>query len=145
MDCAFCDSNVIEKQHFFETDNEWVIQNIIPIVPGHVLVIPKKHVSSIQELSSDEIRSLFSTVKIVSQKIKQYYGGTGFNVAFNDGSDAGQTVPHLHVHILSRKPNDMNPDPRNLYYRIEKERHKLTEEELNEKINQLRNFFSSTN
>ena len=141
MSCPFCDQEVLGKQCFFETENEHVIQNKIPIVPGHVLVIPKRHVSSIQELNEDEIKSLFNTVKLVSKKIKEHYSEEGFNVAFNDGTCAGQTVPHLHVHILSRKPNDMNPDPRNLYYRIEKDREELSKEELRNKVTSLKELF----
>lgn len=138
MYCAFCDKKIIRLQAYFETENEYVFYNNIPILPGHSLVIPKRHISSIQELSADEIKSLFETVKLVVQKLKKIYSAEGTNVAFNEGICAGQRVPHLHIHILPRKPNDMSPDPRNLYYRIEKQRKKLTEEEMNKVVNSLK-------
>ena len=141
MGCAFCDEGVLNRQVFFETEKEVVIKNIIPIVPSHCLVVPKRHVASISELDSEEIESLFSCVKRVSSKLKEHYAGTGFNVAFNDCWDAGQTVPHLHVHILIRKADDMDPDPRNLYYRIEKDRKRLSEEEMSNVVSDLKKVF----
>lgn len=142
MYCAFCDRKIIKLQTYFETKNEYVLYSNIAILPGHSLVIPKKHASSIQELDGDEIKSLFGTVKLVAQKLKKIYSAEGTNVAFNEGACAGQRVPHLHVHILPRKPNDMNPDPRNLYYRTEKQRKKLTEEEMSKIVDSLKGSFS---
>lgn len=141
MYCAFCDKKIIKLQLYFETKNEYVLYNNIPILPGHSLVVPKRHASSIQELNSDEIKSLFETVKLVAQKLKKIYEAEGMNFAFNEGSCAGQRVSHLHIHILPRKPNDMTPDPRNLYYRTEKQRKRLTQEEIRKMVASLKNKF----
>lgn len=140
-ECAFCKKEVIEYQSFLETDNEYVLANKVPILPGHSLVIPKRHVQNIHELNDEEIKSLFSTVNKVSLKLKEYYQAEGLNFAWNEEFIAGQTVPHLHIHILPRKKDDMSPDPRNLYYRTEQNRNQLSSDEINSIINKLRSIF----
>ena len=141
MYCAFCDKKIIELQAYLETKNEYVLYSNIPILPGHSLVVPKRHISSIQELDGDEIKSLFKTVKLVAQKLKEMYDAKGMNFAFNEGVCAGQRVPHLHIHILPRRPNDTHPDPRNLYYRTEKQRKKLTKKEMSKIVASLKSKF----
>lgn len=120
----FLEKEVLDNQVYFETEHEFVILNKIPILPGHSLVIPKRPVLTIHELNDLEIQSLFSTVKKASEKLKEHFKAEGMNYAWNENLIAGQTVPHLHIHILPRIENDMNPDPRNLYYRIEKSERK---------------------
>lgn len=138
----FLERIVLDNQVYFETENEFVILNKIPILPGHSLVIPKRPVLTIHELNPNEIKSLFSTVSLVSRKLKDYFKAEGVNYAWNEELVAGQTVPHLHIHILPRKANDMNPDPRNLYYRIEKnERTEMNLEEIKKLQDIYQNLF----
>jgi len=140
-ECRFC-SEVIKTHSFFETPNELVVYNTVPILPGHTLVIPKKHRENIHDLSPDEITSLFSTVNLVAQKLKEKYKAEGMNYAWNENLIAGQTIPHLHIHILPRHKDDMNPDPRNLYYRTEQNRKPLSTSELEETLEDLRKLFN---
>jgi bis(5'-adenosyl)-triphosphatase len=77
--------------------------NLRPIVPGHVLVIPERIVPDLKDLTESEYLELWTTVRIVQNVLrKQYKGCTAFNIAVQDGRAAGQSVPHVHVHVLPR-------------------------------------------
>jgi diadenosine tetraphosphate (Ap4A) HIT family hydrolase len=78
--------------------------NLRPIVPGHVLVMPERIVATMEELSSEEYVDMWTCVRTVQGILKQHYQATAFNVAVQDGQAAGQSVPHVHVHILPRLP-----------------------------------------
>jgi bis(5'-adenosyl)-triphosphatase len=80
--------------------------NLRPIVPGHVLVIPERSVCTLQELTDDEYVDMWKSVRHVQTALKEHYQATAFNVAVQDGRAAGQSVPHVHVHILPRKQGD---------------------------------------
>lgn len=91
------------SQIFYETSLCYGIVNLKPIVPGHVLIIPKRVCVRIADLTSEEMSDLFSVVQRVGPVIEKYYGGDALNIAVQDGKAAGQSVPHVHVHILPRK------------------------------------------
>lgn len=92
----------------------------MPIIPGHILVCPKRCVEKIEELNAEEIEALFSLVVDIKKALAETFGATGFNVAWNEGEVAGQTVPHLHIHIVPRSVNDkgiVEYEPRKFLYR----------------------------
>ncbi|XP_065842789.1 bis(5'-adenosyl)-triphosphatase-like [Oscarella lobularis] len=93
-------------QIFFQSDLSVAFVNIKPVVRGHVLVSPKRLVKRFKDLSRDEITDLFVSTQIIAEKIESAYKGTSCTIAIQDGPDAGQTVNHVHVHILPRKPGD---------------------------------------
>lgn len=74
-----------------------------PIVPGHVLVIPTRVVPRLADLSGPELSSLITSVQTVGNVIEKAYGGDALTVACQDGKAAGQSIPHVHFHILPRK------------------------------------------
>jgi bis(5'-adenosyl)-triphosphatase len=76
--------------------------NLRPIVPGHVLVIPFSIVPEMKDLTESEYLDMWSTVRVVQDVLRKQYKCTAFNVAVQDGRAAGQSVPHVHVHILPR-------------------------------------------
>ena len=82
------------------------IVNLKPIVPGHVLVISTRVVPRLNQLTSEEYDDLFRTVRVVQNKIEKHYGAESSNVAIQDGISAGQSVFHVHVHILPRISGD---------------------------------------
>jgi diadenosine tetraphosphate (Ap4A) HIT family hydrolase len=90
-------------QVFYETHSTYGIVNLKPIVPGHVLIIPKRVCPRIVDLTSEEVSDLFATVHKVAPVIERHYQGDSLNIAIQDGASAGQTVPHVHVHILPRR------------------------------------------
>lgn len=84
--------------------------NTKPIVPGHCLVLSRRVTPRLTDLSPDEAADLWRTVHLVAPKLQSYFGGEALTIAVQDGPAAGQTVPHVHVHILPRKSGDF---PRN--------------------------------
>jgi bis(5'-adenosyl)-triphosphatase len=94
-----------QGQIFIETYLSIGIVNLKPIVPGHVLVISKRSVPRLKDLTTEEVSDLFATVHKVAPAIETHYGCTSSNIAIQDGEHSGQSVPHVHVHILPRKLN----------------------------------------
>jgi diadenosine tetraphosphate (Ap4A) HIT family hydrolase len=82
-----------------------------PVADGHTLVIPRKHVSTIYQLTIPEQSAIWELVSEVRERLLTGLKPDGFNIGFNDGLAAGQTVQHAHVHIIPRKRCDA-PDPR---------------------------------
>jgi diadenosine tetraphosphate (Ap4A) HIT family hydrolase len=82
-----------------------------PVSPGHALLIPRRHVLTWFEANVDERRELADTIERAHQAILESHRPDGFNVGMNLGSAAGQTVPHLHVHVIPRYAGD-SADPR---------------------------------
>ncbi len=104
--CLFCKIANKEIKSNIVHDGKLVLafSDINPQAPQHILVIPKRHVNSPDEANKDELAELFSTaVKIADDlKIKD----PGYRIVINQGPDAGQAVPHLHLHVIGgRKLN----------------------------------------
>ncbi|KAI0785497.1 HIT-like protein [Irpex lacteus] len=93
----------VTRQAFYRTSLTAAIVNLKPIVPGHVLVIPRRVVSRLQDLDASELSALMSSVQHVGKVIERAYGADGLTIACQDGKAAGQTVPHVHFHLLPRK------------------------------------------
>ena len=92
-------------------DGALVIRDGFPVSPGHTLIIPKRHVGSwfdITDAERDEMTLLLTQAKA---QLDQEYTPDGYNIGINDGAAAGQTVPHLHMHLIPRFTGD-SEDPR---------------------------------
>lgn len=102
-DCIFCKiaNHEIPTNPVFENDKVIAFNDLNPQAPVHILVIPKEHVASVKDVKDlSVIQDLFDAVqKIVKQK-----NITDFRTVINTGSEAGQTVFHLHIHILAGRP-----------------------------------------
>ena len=77
-----------------------------PIAKGHVLLISKRHVSSYFELTAQEAVDLYAFTQQVKAYIDKLYHPDGYNIGINDGEWAGQSVPHLHIHVIPRYKGD---------------------------------------
>jgi diadenosine tetraphosphate (Ap4A) HIT family hydrolase len=93
-------------QVFFESPLSLGIVNLRPIVPGHVLMIPKRVCARLADLSAEEVADLFASVHRAAPLLENHYNCSALSIAVQDGADAGQTVPHVHVHILPRRRGD---------------------------------------
>ncbi|UFS72054.1 HIT family protein [Geomonas sp. RF6] len=93
--------------------NEYAIaiRDGFPLSPGHTLIIPKRHLASFFEATADERTALFALLEEVRELLLQERSPDGFNIGINDGPAAGQTVMHLHIHLIPRYAGDME-DPR---------------------------------
>lgn len=98
--CIFC--RIAEKSAAAEIIAEkelcLAFADIVPVAPEHIVVIPKRHVEKVQELSGNELAAIFGTIAEITQA--KNVDKTGFRVILNYGHNAGQVVPHLHFHVL---------------------------------------------
>lgn len=107
MECLFCNIDFLNKNKIFETNNWIAIYDGYPVSLGHSLIIPKKHISSIFEISDTNlIVELHNCLSNLKDFLIKKYSPKGFNIGINDGKYAGQTIPHLHIHIIPRYEND---------------------------------------
>lgn len=106
MDCIFCKiiSGEIPSKFLKETSDSVSFLDAFPLAKGHVLVIPKKHHQKIQDMTSEENGDLFSLVHEMVSKVDSVTGST--LVAVHNGEEAGQEIPHVHVHLVPRSKND---------------------------------------
>ena len=106
MDCIFCKiiSKEIPAKILHETYNSICFLDAFPLTKGHVLVIPKNHCEKIQDMNKDENNDLFSLVHLMMSKVDSITGST--LVAIHNGKEAGQEIPHLHVHLVPRDSSD---------------------------------------
>jgi histidine triad (HIT) family protein len=106
MDCIFCKivSGEIPTKIITQTEKSIAFLDAFPLTKGHTLVIPKTHHDKIQNLSSEENTDLFSTVQKVMSKVDNLTGST--LMAVHNGKDAGQEIPHVHVHLVPRSSDD---------------------------------------
>ncbi|RDB28543.1 Bis(5'-nucleosyl)-tetraphosphatase [asymmetrical] [Hypsizygus marmoreus] len=93
----------VTRQAFYHSALSYAIVNLKPIVPGHVLVIPNRPVPRLSDLNDSELSSLMISVRRVGRVIERAYGGDGLTIACQDGQAAGQSVPHVHFHLMPRK------------------------------------------
>jgi len=110
----------ILKRLIYEDEFVFAFPSKMPIVPGHSLVCPKRRVLTISQLTPEEVVAIFNLLQKLTQAMKQSFGAEGFNYAWNEGDIAGQTVKHLHIHVLPRKKADkgvINYEPRKFLYR----------------------------
>jgi bis(5'-adenosyl)-triphosphatase len=80
--------------------------NLKPLLPGHILICPVRRVPRLSQLSTTETADLFNTVRTISRTLERVYHASAMNVAVQDGADAGQSVPHVHVHLIPRQKGD---------------------------------------
>jgi histidine triad (HIT) family protein len=106
MDCIFCKiiTGNIPAKILKETSYSISFLDAFPLAKGHVLVIPKNHHQKIQDMSNDENTDLFSLVHLMISKVDSITGAT--LIAVHNGKDAGQEVPHVHVHLVPRSISD---------------------------------------
>lgn len=107
-DCIFCAIAAGEIPSFkvYEDDKFLAYLDINPFSEGHVLVIPKEHREGLIDAEDSLLSELIARVKKVATHVKEVLGADGFNILQNNGEAAGQTVRHIHFHIIPRKNGD---------------------------------------
>jgi histidine triad (HIT) family protein len=103
MDCIFCKivAGEIPSAKVYEDEHVYAFMDIAPAAPVHVLVVPKEQVMSGADGASMDNAAVFGRVFTAARKIAEALGlKNGYRIVTNVGEDAGQTVPHLHFHIL---------------------------------------------
>lgn len=107
--CPFCAPDP-QRELLTESATCYAIFDKYPVTPGHTLVIPKKHVPNYFDLSAHTKTALWLMTDRVKELLAERFHPDGFNVGLNIGTAAGQTVPHVHIHIIPRYAGDVeNP------------------------------------
>lgn len=107
--CPFCVTD--PSRVAFQSDQIRAIYDAFPVTEGHLLIVPRRHVPRWEDLSAQERDALIAGVERGRALLKGQYDPDAFNVGYNDGSAAGQTIPHFHIHIIPRRTGDV-ADPR---------------------------------
>jgi diadenosine tetraphosphate (Ap4A) HIT family hydrolase len=106
--CPFCK---LEREKILETEISFAIYDGFPVNKGHALIIPKRHTPNYFDLSSEEQKDCFELLNRVKGIVQEEHNPAGFNVGININEAAGQTVPHVHIHLIPRYEGDVE-EPR---------------------------------
>ena len=109
MTCPFC---TLTPERIFEANDLalWIYDGF-PVSRGHSLIIPRRHVGSFFEVTPEERLALLDLLDRAKADAVSRFSPDGFNIGINDGPSAGQSVPHLHLHLIPRYLGDV-ADPR---------------------------------
>jgi diadenosine tetraphosphate (Ap4A) HIT family hydrolase len=140
--CDFCNLSTFEKRIYYQSKFFYWILDRSPIRPGHTLVIPKRHLKSFEDLQTKEIKALVGEAKRWVPKILKTYKATGYNLVANISKAAGQSVPHLHFHIIPRTRAELGKldKVRQIYYRSlpEHKRPRIIVHQVIQQVNKLK-------
>lgn len=109
MPCVFCE--LPHSRIVLANPQGVVIRDAYPISPGHTLIIPRRHAGSFFEITTEERAALLALLEEAKRRIDLEFQPDGYNIGINDGPAAGQTVAHLHIHLIPRYAGDRS-DPR---------------------------------
>lgn len=108
-ECPFC---CVDRTHIvLENDAAFAFPDSSPVTKGHTLLVPRRHVANLFDLSEEEQAAVWKLVAQVRAMLMAELKPDGFNVGLNDGTSAGQTVMHAHVHVIPRRHGDV-ADPK---------------------------------
>ena len=110
--CLFCKivAGDIPSTKVYEDETVLAFRDIAPMAPTHILVIPKTHIPSVDGVTAENSAVVAHIFEVIPQIAKAENLEKGYRVVSNCGSDAGQTVPHLHFHILGGRPLTLEMD-----------------------------------
>ncbi|MEM5798891.1 MAG: HIT family protein [Candidatus Aenigmatarchaeota archaeon] len=111
QECTFCKivTGKIPAYKIFENEDVMAFLDINPRNPGHTLVIPKRHVEFLSDLTDKEAGDIFIYVRRISEMVRNALKADGISLSLSSGRAAGQVVPHLHFHIIPRFLNEAPP------------------------------------
>lgn len=105
--CPFCQPNGV----LLENDLAYVIEDANPVNPGHLLVIPRSHNADFFLITEAERVAVLKLLDEAKHHLDRQHAPAGYNIGVNVGEAAGQTIPHVHMHLIPRYRGDM-PNPR---------------------------------
>ncbi len=94
-----------------ENDLTYALYDTFPVSPGHCLIVPKRHVAEYFDATAEEKKAIWDMVDAMKVIIDKDYQPDGYNIGINVGKSAGQSIPHIHIHMIPRYAGDMD-DPR---------------------------------
>jgi len=102
---AFCKKHIL-RQVYYMTRQFMVAYDIKPVLPGHSLIIPKRHVLDVTQLTESEFSEIYRIISKVKPVLLKRYDADSYDIAVQIGKHSGRTVPHLHIHIIPRSNID---------------------------------------
>ena len=105
MDCLFCKiaNGEIPSTKIYETDEVYAFADIDPQAPFHAIIIPKAHIGSADEINESNSYLIAKVFEVAAKIAKQENLSNGYRIVNNCGADGGQTVGHIHFHLLARR------------------------------------------
>lgn len=106
--CIFCKiaSGQIPARVVMQNDRALAFLDAFPLAAGHTLVMPKAHFQKVQDMEAPDAQAVFELVRQVAGRVESAAGTSASTIAVHNGREAGQEVPHVHVHIIPRKATD---------------------------------------
>ncbi|XP_057731895.1 bifunctional bis(5'-adenosyl)-triphosphatase/adenylylsulfatase FHIT-like [Arachis stenosperma] len=95
-----------KSEVFYATNLSYAMVNLRPLLPGHVLICPKREVKRFVDLTAEETSDLWLTAQKIGNQLESYHKASSLTFAIQDGPQAGQTVPHVHIHVVPRRGGD---------------------------------------
>jgi histidine triad (HIT) family protein len=105
-ECPFCNPSILEKQKFYEDDLVLALYTHKPVMDGHCLILPKRHIERFEMLSNAEAAQICQVIKKINPAAAKVFGTSSYLLLQKNGREVGQTVPHIHVHYIPRKAGD---------------------------------------
>ncbi|MGC9204850.1 MAG: HIT domain-containing protein [Candidatus Micrarchaeia archaeon] len=140
----FCNKENLRKQVYYEAKYTYALYNLYPVVKGHTLFIPKRHVTSINELKLEEAVDMIKAIRYVVPKLlKFYHADDSYNLVAQVGPYSGRSQEHLHIHVVPRNKFDIYQDYNDkLYIDLRKfELNELAMHEISPEVEKLRKVF----
>lgn len=108
--CLFCEIQKESSRFLFENELFFALLDQFPVSLGHALIIPKRHTPHYFELTKEEVLASYEAIQSVKKILDETYHPDGYNIGMNAGASAGQTIFHLHIHLIPRYEGDVeNP------------------------------------
>ncbi len=140
----FCTKEDTNRTIFYETESTMVLYDIKPVVAGHSLFVPKRHVVDILELTNAELEDLYATFHHIIPRMLKLYKSTdnSYDLTSQIGPYSGRTIPHLHIHFLPRRSEDKYQSQNaNIFKDIKMNKSNATFDEVMAQVARLREEF----
>ncbi len=136
--CAFCDPAVINYQKFYEDDLVFALYTHKPILPGHCLIVSKRHAERFETLTDAEVVQIGRVIKKVNQAVMKVFGVSSYLLLQKNGLEVGQSVPHVHFHYVPRKAGDDSTIQFIIKMYIANAKQPISQDEMRETVEKLR-------
>ncbi len=141
--CAFCDQAVLDYQTFYEDELVLALYTHKPIFPGHCLVVPKRHAERFDMLTDEEMVHIGTVIKKVDRAAMKVFGASSYLLLQKNGSEVGQSVPHVHFHYIPRKAGNNSSIEFIIKMYLANAKRPIPEHEMHEHVEKMRQAMES--
>ena len=111
VECILCsvrdDDKSVKNLKIYQDDIAFICLNLYPYNPGHLLIVPHRHIKSFRELNKREALHITRLIQGVENLMEDVLNSKGFNIGINEGPNSGASIDHLHYHLVPRYPNEL--------------------------------------